>query len=139
MAHIKLVSVDAVVYRSTGNHYGFYWKNTIFKEFTDDHGNKTYSINGKECTKNDGNKLFLELKASNKEFVESKGRDTNKSWKVEITEEDVSYEELIKRCEARIDPYVEYIDDGKQYFDACRVNDEIRAEIEHYKQLIAQR
>lgn len=164
MATVKEVKVNAIIY----NPYCRYnaWTRFDFKTFTDDKGNKTYYIDGKEVSKEEGNEKYLAIKRENAEYQKSKDckdyikREWSRYYKLkktgrwnesnftlheadtfkqEVTEYEISYEEIIKKLESSIDKYVEYIDNGKQYEEACRRNAKLRKEIEKYEKLIAER
>ena len=161
MAKIKKIKVSTIAMTSRG--YSWVWK--TFKTFTDDNGNETYFIDGREVTKDDGNKEYLELKNSNLEWRTTKNaekyfnhqrelykKSRNKNWtkdnydlnpddtfKRTVEEETVTYEELIDRLEKSIDPYVEYIDDYTQYMSAKANNEAIYFEIAKLKKLIEER
>ena len=61
------------------------------------------------------------------------------TFKQEVDEYEISYEELIEKLEKSIDRYVEYIDDGGQYEAACEHNRKIAEEIDRMRELIAER
>ena len=162
MAKIKNVKVDTISLMNRG----FYWNWKTFTTFTDDNGNETYLIDGKEVTKDEGNKIYLEMKNSNlkwrntqnaKEYFSRQRAQYNRykkkgiadkytfylnaedTFKRTVTEEEVSYETLIERLEKSIDQYVEYIDDYRQYESAKASNAEIRRKIDALKKLIEER
>ena len=162
MAHIKSVRVDAI----SATMRGFYWNFKTFTTFTDDNGNKTYLINGEEVTKEQGNAEYLNMKNTNKEWTQSKagkayfkrqwasyyklkktGRYSEKdfylheadTFKQEVTEYDISYEELIEKLEKQIDGWVEYIDDYRQYESALDSNRKIQEKLDKLRTLIVQR
>lgn len=161
MAHIKTLVVNTISFTTRG----FYWNSKNFTTFTDDNGNKTYLINGKEVSKEDGNKEYLNMKNSNKSWRESldgkkyfkrqwdsykklKGKGYKKeqfylypeqTFKQEVTEQDITYEELINNLEKLIDHYTQYIDDYKQQKQAEAHNNEIRKKIDKLNKLISER
>jgi hypothetical protein len=135
MAKIKNVRVHAIYYFN----YGYYWGTTYFKTFIDDNGNKTFFVNGKEVDGETGNKRFLEIYNSNAEYNKKKNKDAKDTFEVSTSEEEVTYEELIARCEKGIDEYVEYIEDYRQYKEACEHNAKLRKEIAKYRKLIEER
>lgn len=161
MAHIKSVRVNTI----SATARGFYWNSKTFTTFTDDNENNTYFVNGKEVSKDDGNREYINMKNSNKAWRESKNgkayfkrqwseysRLKRKGWKAdrfylrpeqtfkqEVTEEDVTYEELIENLEKSIDHYTQYIDSYEQQKQAEAHNDEIRRRIDKLNKLIAER
>lgn len=168
MAQVKKVRVDAIVYNPFCRYYA--WTAKEFKTFTDDNGNKTYFINDKQVTKEEGNKEYKRLKSDNahyqttedcKKFIKREWKSYHNyknnplmqkqfpnatytlheadTFKQEVEEYEVSYEELIEKLEKSIDRYVEYIDDGKQYRQAVERNREISRRIEELNKLIAER
>lgn len=144
MAKIKEVSVNAIHWRWTGRHSGYYWDWLTFKTFTDDNGNSTYYIDNEVVSKDEGNKRYLEVKKSNEEFktTEAYKKYASKKesvFKQTVTERDVTYEELIKQLEDSIDHYTQYIDDYEQQKSAERTNAEIRKKIDWLNQLIKER
>jgi hypothetical protein len=108
--------------RVTGRYIKYY----TFKTFIDHKGRKTYYLNDKETTKDDGNEVFKDIKKY--------GRDIART----DSSEEVTYEEIIRRLESSIDQYVEYIDDGRQYREACDRNAKIRAEIAEIRVLMSE-
>lgn len=68
MAHIKTITVKAIYWWNAG----YYWGTTSFTTFTDDNGNKTYLIDGKEATKEEGNAKYLKIRESNAEYQQSR-------------------------------------------------------------------
>lgn len=164
MARIKEVTVNAIVYNSICRYYA--WTMKTFKTFTDDKGNKSYYIDGKEVSKEEGNEKYLSLKRRNAEYQKTQDcKDYIKrewasfyhfkkagkkpeakltlheadTFRQEVKEYEISYEEIIEKLEASIDEYVEYIENGRQYKEACRHNQEIRNEIARFEKLIAER
>lgn len=163
MAHIKEIKVNAIIYNPICRYHA--WTHRTFKTFTDDNGNKTYYIDGKQVSKEDGNKNYVSMKKANAEYQQTKdckdyikrewkgfywakknGRDTKlytlheaDTFKQEVVEYEISYEEIIDRLEGSIDQYVEYIDNGRQYREACDRNASIRDEIRRMEKLIAER
>lgn len=163
MAHIKLVTVNAIVYNPICRYHA--WTRKVFKTFTDDNGNKTYYINGKEVTKEKGNASYKSMKEANASYQETQnckdyikrqwkdyywakksGHDTTlytlheaDTFKQEVTEYDISYEEMIKNLEKSIDQYTDYIDDPGQRREAENFNYEIRQEIKKLENLIKER
>lgn len=163
MATVKEIKVNAIVYNPICRYYA--WTSKTFKTFTDDKGNKTYYIDGDEVSKEEGNERYLSLKRRNAEYQKTKdckdyikrewkryytakkyGRKASDltlheadTFKQEVAEYETSYEGIIEKLEASIDKYVEYIDNGKQYEEACRRNAKLRKEIEKYEKLIAER
>lgn len=157
MAHIKTITVNAISWTARG----FYWNIKRFTTFTDDNGNKTYLINGEEVSKEDGNKKYIDMKNSNKAWRESASGKAyikkqqalkKRGWKAEqlcllpeqtfkqeVTERDVTYEELIENLEKSIDHHTQYIDDYKQQKQAEAYNDKIRRRIDKLNKLIAER
>lgn len=162
MAKIKKVKVKTIAMTSMG--YSWIWK--TFMTFIDDNGNETYYIDGQQTSKEDGNKRYVELKESNLAWRKTKNAERYfkhqqemynklkniKTWTKDkfdlnpddtfvrkVEEEDVSYETLIERLEKSIDPYVEYIDDYRQYESAKASNESIRKQIDALKKLIAER
>ena len=132
MPHIKEIHLIGVIhvidtYRTAFTHM-------VLKTFTHDDGTVVYSINNREVTKEELDAQYTEAISSNKEWYTARsGREPLE----ETTDEyDITYEELIDRLEKSIDPYVEYIDDGKQYREACAHNDKIRKEIAKYKAIL---
>lgn len=163
MATIKEVKVNAIVYNPICRYHA--WTMKTFKTFTDDNGNKTYYINGEEVTKEAGNEQYKAMKRSNAEYQRTKdckdyikrewagfyrakkkgGRTENytlheaDTFKQEVREYEVSYEEIIKKLEASIDRHVEYIENGRQYEQAVANNARIQKEIARLQELIQQR
>ena len=88
MARIKTVKVNAI--SSTAR--GYYWNYKTFVTFTDDKGNETYFVNGKEVSKDEGNAIYVEMRDSNKYWVNSKaGADYFKRQRVFKKAEDTLY------------------------------------------------
>lgn len=145
MANIKNVQVHAIYYNPY--QHGYYWNTVNFKTFIDDNGNKTFYINDKEVDGEAGNERFLEIWRSHEEWKKTVGREKflkckkvgTDTFEVKVFEEEVTYEELITRCEKAIDNYVDYIEDYKQYKDAVASNAKLYKEIEKYRKLIAER
>lgn len=137
MAKIKNVQVHAIYY--TPYQRGYYWNTLNFKTFIDDNGNKTFFINDREVDGKAGNDRFIEVRNSNAEYNKKHNTDAKDTFKVDVFEEDVTYEELIERCEKGIDEYVDYIEDYTQYKDACAHNNRLMKEIAKYKKLIEER
>lgn len=135
MAKIKTVRVHAIYYFN----YGYYWGTLNFTTFTDDNGNKTFYINDREVDGEAGNKRFLEIYNSNADYNRKKNKDAKDTFEVTVFEKEVTYEELIEKCEKGIDEYVEYIEDYRQYKEACAHNDKLRKEIAKYRKLIEER
>lgn len=165
MAKIKEVVVETIIYNPWCKYHA--WTSRRFKTFTDDNGNKTYYVDGKEVSKEDGNKIYLSMKNENanyqksdkcKEFIKREKTRYNKcskdyreknadyftlnavdTFKQTVNEYEISYEEIIERLKKSIDQYVEYIDDGAQYRAACEHNRKIAEEIDRMEELIAER
>ena len=161
MAHIKSVRVSTI----SATARGFYWNSKTFTTFTDDNENNTYFVNGKEVSKDDGNREYINMKNSNKAWRESDdgkayfkrqwaeySRLKRKGWKADkfylrpeqtfeqkVTENDVTYEELIENLEKSIDHYTQYIDSYEQKKQAEAHNAEIRRRINKLNKLIAER
>lgn len=123
-ALIKITRINASMPDSRNRVTGRYIRYYTFKTFVDHKGRKTYYLNDKETTKDAGNNLFKEI------------RQYGKNIERDDSSEEVTYEELIRRLESSIDQYVEYIDDGRQYRDACAHNDKINAEISKLRALM---
>lgn len=161
MAHIKTVEVNAIAYLAMPRRGGYYWQRHTFTTFTDDNGNKTYLVNDKVVTKEDGNKKFLDIRESNRGYIRTKeckdyirrewrafhnGSDKKyltlheaDTYKQEVTERDISYEEIIERLESQIDRYTQYIDSPKQQREAEERNDKISRRIQKVRELMEAR
>lgn len=161
MAHIKIVRVKAISFLNTPFAMGYYWQHDTFVTFTDDNNNKYYILNDNEVSKEEGNLRYLDIKDSNKKYRKTKeckdyirmewkeyhrcyDKDgltlhENDTFKQEIAEYDITYEELIEKLQDSLDRYVDYIDDGKQYQDALARNRKISERIEKLLKLIALR
>ena len=123
-ATIKITRINASMPDSRNRVTGRYIRYYTFKTFVDHKGRKTYYLNDKETTKDAGNNIFKEIRQYGKNIERTD------------SSEEVTYEELIRRLESSIDLYVEYIDDGRQYREACAHNDKINAEISKLRSLM---
>lgn len=72
MAHFKHVKVNAIYWSLGGRKFGYWWQWRTFTTFTDDNGNKTYTVDGKEVTKEEGNAEYLRIKKLNTEYQQTK-------------------------------------------------------------------
>ena len=124
MATIKLTRIKALMPDSRNNILGGYYCHYSFKTFIDNRGNKTYFLNGKKSTKDEGNDFFRNVK--------------KKAMSIERDDsvEEITYHELIDRLMKGYDNYVEYIDDYSQYRSACASNEEIRRKVNYLINLI---
>ena len=125
-ATIKITQVNASMPDGRNRVTGRYIKYYTFKTFIDHKGRKTYYLNGKVSTKDEGNAIFKDIKKYGKNIERTD------------SSEEVTYEEILRRLESSIDQYVEYIDDGRQYREACDRNDKIRAEIAEIRALMSE-
>lgn len=163
MAHIKTVKVYAISYIPMSR--GYYWNMHSFITFTDDNGNSYYFVDDKQVSKEAGNKIFKDIKESNKSWRQTaeckayikrewasyyrakrEGRKPENltlheadTFQCETTEYDISYEDLIAKMEKAIDKNVEYIDNGRQYREAVERNRRIETKIDMIRRLMAQR
>ena len=103
MAVIKTTWIKALMPDKRNTVLGAYYKDYIFKTFIDNKGNKTFYLNGREITKEDGNNEFLYI------------RDNGREIKREDSQQEYSYVELIEKLMGGYDNYVMYIDDARQY------------------------
>ena len=163
MAKIKEVTVNTIIYNPICRYYA--WTRKVFKTFTDDNGNKTYYINDKQVTKEEGNASYKAIKTENanyqktcdcKDYIKNQwksyywakksGHNTKlytlheaDTFKQEVKEYEISYEKMIEQLENSIDKYTEYIDDPGQYRAAEKANQEIRDKIRALENLIKER
>ena len=72
MAHFKHVKVRAIYWCLGGRKLGYWWQWRTFTTFIDDNGNKTYTVDGKEVTKDEGNAEYLRVKKLNAEYQQTK-------------------------------------------------------------------
>lgn len=72
MAHFKHVKVNAIYWSLGAGKFGYWWHWRTFTTFTDDNGNKSYRIDGKEVTKEEGNAEYLRIKKLNAEYQQTK-------------------------------------------------------------------
>ena len=91
-----------------------YYDYRTFSQYTAENGNSIYVVDGKLSTKENGNETFSRF------LKEAK----NCARKDETTEFE-SDKDIAQYLMSGYDPYVDYIDDGKQYKRACESNDEI--------------
>ncbi len=124
MATIKITRVKASMPDSRNRITGRYIKYYTFKTFIDNKGNKTYFLNGEETTMDEGNEVFKNIMKS--------GEDIER----EDTKEDLTYQEVIDRLMKGYDEYVQYIDDPKQYEEACRSNKKILEKVNKIRDLM---
>lgn len=95
---------------TTMKHYG---KTYYFKKYIAENGNFICTVDGEVVSKDEGNKLFLELKSKYPKCVIEK----------EII--DLNDKEIIESLDKRIDKYVEYIDDYTRYRQIKDINEEL--------------
>lgn len=114
---IQTISLEGTFGRWLGWH--------TFKKITDDNGNVIeYIHNGQDgLTKVDVDKIYKEL------------RTIGKDMKLEHTTENITIDDYITRLDNSIDKYYMYIDNGKQYDEACAHNAHLYKKIEQYKAL----
>lgn len=124
MATIKITHITALMPDTRNKILGAYYKDYFFRTFIDNQGNKEYSINGRETAKEEGNQLFKDIMKCGKEI------------KREDSSEEVTYQEMIDRLMKGYDEYVQYIDDGRQYRQACEANQKILDKVKKIKELM---
>lgn len=150
MAHVKKIIVDAVYFIAVPQNIGYYWQKDIFVTFTEDNGKKHYLVNGKEVTKEDGNKAYLDIKKSNadyrgtkdcKDYIRRERKDgkknftLNDTFRKKVEEYDITYDEIIDKLEKSIDHYTQYIDDYRQQMEAEKANEKIREQIKKVRKM----
>ena len=144
MAHIKTVTVNAI----SDTPRGYYWNEKRFTTFTDDKGNETYYVNGQQVSKDEGNAIYVGMKASNqywlntkngREYLERHKAPTVSTFKVVYDEADVTYEELIEKFEKSRDSYANYIDNYNQQMAAKEYNKSLDDKIAKLRKLIDER
>ncbi len=167
MAPIKEIRVHAIAWRP-GHHgmkAGYYWTDCCFRTFTDDNGNSRYYVNSEETTKEEGNEEYAWIRKSNAEFQktrecseflkrEKKSADWAKkngytdsyhaltaemTFRREVNEYDITYEQMIEGLKGSIDQYTDYIDNPRQQKEAEAANAKIYKEIAELEKLIAER
>ena len=94
--------------------YETYYDYRTFSQYTAENGNSIYVVDGRLSTKENGNEAFSRF------LKEAK----NCARKDETTEFERD-KDIAQYLMSGYDPYVDYIDDGKQYKRACESNDEI--------------
>lgn len=116
---IQTITLEGIFGRYRGWH--------TFKKVTDDNGNVIeYIYNGKDgMTKEEVDKIYKELKSYG-EQMELERKTTN-----------MTIDEYIKILDSSIDKYYMYIDDGRQYREACAHNAHLYKKIEEYEALKA--
>lgn len=124
MATIKTTRIIASMPDSRNHVIGRYIKYYTFTTFIDNTGISHYFLNEKEVSKEEGNKVFLEIKRVGKDIE----RDD--------TSEELTYQEIIDKLMKGYDQYVNYIDDYKQYSAACEANDRIMKKVNAIKKLM---
>ena len=123
--HVKHVYVNG----ASASIYGGYYVHTSCSIIKYSKGNKhIYYIGLNPSTEEECNKKYLELKYNCK-YIKGK------KFKREITEYDITMEELEKQLMKGYDPYVNYIEDYKQEQEAIKHNKAILAKIEAIKEL----
>lgn len=98
-----------------------------FQKIADNNNNAIeYIHNGKDgLTKEEVNKIYKELKSCGKD-TEFKHETLN-----------ITIDDYIKRLDDSIDKYYMYIDNGRQYDEACAHNAHLYKKIEQYEALKA--
>lgn len=125
--HVKHVYVNGVSFFACAG--GGYYVHTPFSMVEYSKGDKKiYYMGLKQTTKDECNKKYLELKHDCKHI---KG----KKFEQEITEYDITMEELEKQLMKGYDEYTYYIEDYKQEQEAERSNRAILAKIKAIKEL----
>ena len=94
---------------------------TFFRKYIAENGNAVCTINGEVVEPNAGNDIYRKMKA-----------EGAASERVVV---DASNNEIIALLESGIDKYVQYIDNYRQYEEACRSNDKIRKVIAEFKKV----
>jgi hypothetical protein len=125
--HVKHVYVNGVSFFACAG--GGYYVHTPYSMVEYSKGDKKlYYVGTKQTTKDECNKKYLELKHDCKHI---KG----KKFEREITEYDITMEELEKQLMKGYDEYTCYIDDYNQEQEAIKHNKAILAKIEAIKEL----
>jgi hypothetical protein len=125
--HVKYVYVNGASFFASAR--GGYYAHTPFSMVEYSKGDKKiYYMGLKQTTKDECNKKYLELKHDCKHI---KG----KKFEQEITEYDITMEELEKQLMKGYDEYTCYIEDYKQEQEAIKHNKAILAKIEAIKEL----
>lgn len=111
--------------RNCGNR-GFHFINSKdrkrFIQYVAENGNSVYVISGNEIvTKDEGNKLFLELV------------NTEKNVKVTKNVIDANDEDILSRLDEGVDKYTEYIDNYNQQLEAEKHNRKIWAIMDAFR------
>lgn len=114
---IQTITLEGIFGRYRGWH--------IFQKITDNDNNVIeYVHNGKDgLTKEEVDKIYRELK--------SRGQDM----KLEHKTISITIDDYIKQLDNSIDKYYMYIDNGKQYDEACAHNAHLYNKIEQYEAL----
>lgn len=104
--------------------FGRWWGIHTFQKFTDNNGNVIeYRFDSKEVTEE-------KIRATYKDYLKN-GREMKRK----ITSEQLTIDEYIKRLDSSIDKYYMYIDNGRQYDEACAHNAKLYKKIEQYEAL----
>lgn len=114
---IQTISIEGI--------FGRYREWHTFQKITDNDNNAIeYIHNGKDgLTKEEADKIYRELKSCGKD-MEFEHKTTN-----------ITIDDYINKLDNSIDKYYMYIDNGKQYDEACAHNAHLYKKIEQYKAL----
>ena len=112
---IKLTQLEYIT-----NHY---WKYKTFWQYIAENGNSVCVIGNNITTKEKGNEEFINIIKNAKKY------------NITRTNIEADNEGILERLHKSIDEYVEYIDNYKQYQEACKHNDEIRQIIRAFEKI----
>lgn len=119
---IKTVVLGNKVYTQLIPREVWYTERTRFMKYIAENGNAICTVNGEIVERDAGNDIYRKLKAEGA-VVET--RETYEK----------SDDEIIRYIESGIDKYVEYIDNYRQYEDACRSNERLRKLASEFKRI----
>lgn len=139
MITVKETNMEGIVKQLAGKYWGYYWTEHKFVSLTNDKtGTSLYFVDGKESTKDAGNKLFLDAKKSNyewrklpecKAFLSRNRMNVQDTFKVVISTQQMTLEEVVDMWKSKINDDTLYIDDHSSWTAATSRNAEIKRQI----------